>query len=276
MPTPNYTDFGIWAVNRDGSNFRRLTAGDVSLGDVAFSPDARYLAISVWDQTANRAKSDIFTMRLDGSEKTLRSDVDTAFAPVWSPFGPTLFFRGSTPGGDPDYWGIRRVNLGTGGPSAPLTYGKWRDGQMSWSPLGAPLPDVPPDREPPLAFLGTTLGVPSAPAATSSAKLHAASSEHKAAGRLPFLALDRTGIKRIDVAVGKRAHGRCRFLKKDGKLAKRSRCREPKYVRFRGEARWRKLTAKLPKGTYEVRFRTRDVKGHHTRKHPKRHVVHLH
>ncbi|MEA2350649.1 MAG: hypothetical protein QOG86_1590, partial [Thermoleophilaceae bacterium] len=172
-------------------------------------------------------------------------------------------------------WGIRRVDVGAAGTSVAVTDSDWRDGKMSWNPLGAELPAVPPDHDPPLAFLGTTLGVASAPA-SSKATVRAAANKQTPACRLPFIALDRTGIKRIDVAVGKRAHGRCRFLKKDGKLAKRSRCRTPKYVRFRGEARWRKLTAKLPKGTYEVRFRTRDVKGHHTRKHPKRHVVHLH
>lgn len=273
---PTYTDKGIWSVDRDGSNFRQLTAGDVFLGDVAFSPDGRYLAMSVGKPNGFNAEVDIFTVRLDGSERTLRSDVHTALTPTWSPFGPTLFFVGNADqSNNSSRWGIRRVNLGTGGQSVPVTDANWRDGKASWNPLGAELPAVAPDQDPPLAFLGTTLGLEGAPASDSNAKVRAAATSQKSAGRLPFLALDRTGIKRIDVAVGKRADGRCRFLKKDGTLAKRSKCGEPKYVRYRGDARWRKLTAKLPKGTYEVRFRATDVKGHRT-KHPKRHVVHLH
>jgi Tol biopolymer transport system component len=274
---PTYTDYGIWSVDRDGSNFRQLTAGDVYLADVAFSPDGRYLAMAVNDPNGFNAESDIFTVRLDGGERTLRSDVHTAFAPAWSPFGPTLFFVGSASQASQGIatWGIRRVDIGAGGASHPVTDSDWRDGKPTWNPLGAELPAVPPDEDPPLTFLGTTLGVEGAPASTSKSKLHAAVAEKKPAGRLPFLALDRSGIRRIDVAVGKRTHGRCRFLKKDGTLAKRSKCKKPKYVRYRGENGWRKLTAKLPKGTYEVRFRATDVKGHKT-KHPKRRVVHLH
>jgi dipeptidyl aminopeptidase/acylaminoacyl peptidase len=273
---PVYTDRGVWSVDRDGSNFRQLTAGDVTLGDVAFSPDGRYLAISVNKPGGFNAETEIFTLRLDGSERTLRSDVHTALTPAWSPFGPTLFFSGS-PSTDSftTTWGIRRVDIGTGGASVAVTNSEWRDGKASWNPLGAELPTVPADDDPPLAFLGTTLGVPSAPASNSRAKVHAAANGQKPAGRLPFLALDRSGIRRVDAAVGKRSGGRCRFLGKKGRLGARRRCRTPKYVRFKGDDNWRKLTAELPKGTYEVRFRATDDKGH-TTKHPKRRIVKLH
>jgi Tol biopolymer transport system component len=269
---PVYTDFGIWSVKRDGSDFRQLTAGDISLGDVAFSPDGRYLAMSV--TAPNTSRTDLFTVRLDGSDKTLRSDVHTAFAPTWSPFGPTLFFVGnaSSAGNASGTWGIRRIDL-RGGGSAAVTDSNWRDGKAAWNPLGAKPPAPAPDDDPPLVVLGSSLAAASPPAGARS-KLHAASASRSSKARLPFIALDRTGIRRIGVAVGKRAHGKCRFLRSYGRLGKKRACKKAEYVRYRGARRWHKLTANLPAGTYEVRFRTTDVKGHRTA-HPRRRVIEL-
>jgi Tol biopolymer transport system component len=269
---PVYTDFGIWSVNRDGSDFRQLTAGDINLGYAAFSPDGRYLAMAV--NTPNGTGTDLFTVRLDGSDKTLRSDVHTAFAPTWSPFGPTLFFVGNgssadTPAGT---WGIRSIDL-RGGGSAAVTDSKWRDGKVAWNPLGAEPPAPARDDDPPLVVLGSSFNAASATAGSRS-KLHAASAARASKARLPFIALDRTGIKRIGVAVGKRAHGKCRFLRADGRLGTKRACKKASYVRYHDARSWRKLTAGLPAGTYEVRFRTTDVKGHRTA-HPRRRVIEL-
>jgi hypothetical protein len=63
-------------------------------------------------------------------------------------------------------------------------------------------------------------------------------------------------------------------VKAGGKLGSRRACSKPHWFRVRTAKGWRKRVDDLPDGTYEIRFRTTDVKGHVT-KHPRRRVVKL-
>jgi hypothetical protein len=92
--------------------------------------------------------------------------------------------------------------------------------------------------------------------------------------RIPFIVVDRSGIRRVDAAVGLRVKGGCRFLGSDRKLGARRSCSSPRYVRVKSNGGWHKLTDKLPKGKYQVRFRTTDVRGNTVKK-PKPRTVRL-
>jgi hypothetical protein len=82
--------------------------------------------------------------------------------------------------------------------------------------------------------------------------------------RLPFFAVDYSGIDRLDAAVGRRVKGGCRFLLPSSELGARRSCSKPGYVRVKSVPNWRKRTAKLPDGKYQVRFRATDVRGNRT------------
>jgi WD40-like Beta Propeller Repeat len=258
------TDFGIWIANADGSDPERLTLGGVFLtsNGFAISPDWRYVAFMPADQPDDVA---LWTMKLDGSEFTRRTDVDFADDPVFSPFGPTLFFKEAT--GQDQHYILRRVDLAKGGPSTPVTDAAAQDSQPAWNPLGLELPPIKTDGKPPVVVLGPEVGVP--PAAT-----RAKTGGAKAPDRLPFMAIDRSGVKRVDVALARRKDGRCRFLQ-GSKLGLRKRCGKPVYFRYRGNRRWRAKLRGLAAGRYVVRFRTTDAKGNRT-KDAKPRVVHLH
>ena len=243
--SPSAAEYGIWSVNVDGSDPQRLMLGDIQPAGNGFSiaPDGRRLAVTLSDGS-------LYTVRTDGSELT-RLTTGVARRPVWSGLGNAIFFNG---GGATDGVAIYRAPIPPLAPPAPITTPGAGDHEPAWSLAGRATSALPLDELPPVTLLGERLESP--PPATS---------------RIPFMVVDRTGIRRVEAAVGLRVKGGCRFAGA-GRLGARRACTRPTYTRVKTLAGWRALTKRLPKGRYEVRFRTTDVRGN-TTKRPKPRVV---
>jgi hypothetical protein len=256
-PVPSQTD--LYMMDPDGSNQTRLTMGDLQLTTwpMSMSPDGRYLAFSSGEH--------LYTMSLADGRLVERDDGRFAGGPAWANFGRTLLYsaiesNSSTFCGCP-IWArdmltgdVKRVTADSGFTPA-------------WYPLGGSLPglpSLPKDVTPPSATL-----LPASPRSRTSA--HAAAAA-RPGDTIRFLVVDRSGIRRVDAAVGRRAgRGMCRFLV-GRRLGPKRACSRPLYRRVRGGLGWSSRVRHLRAGTYEVRFRTTDVRGNGTR-HPKRHVV---
>jgi Tol biopolymer transport system component len=265
------SDGGVWITDLSGDHQERLTTGGVHMsGDgFAISPDWRYLAFTLWDPSTTDI-GDMWTIKLDGTELTKRTDVTFADEPVISPFGPTLFFTNK----ERRWSNIKRVDLARGGPSQAVTNPPQGtgDGMPAWGPFDVDAPKPPTDDDSPAVLLGSDLGV--TPSAGTPASARAKSSTAAPGDRLPFLALDGSGVKRVDVALAKRVKGkRCRFLH-DENLGHTTRCGKPHYFGYVNPKVWKRHLRKLAAGRYVIRFRTTDAKGHRT-KHPKPRTVRL-
>jgi Tol biopolymer transport system component len=93
----------------DGSVTRLKSLGwrEVTIG--GFSPDGRYLAYAVQNESAPGAS--IFVLATDGSSESLLTDEARGgmASPAWSPDGTRVVFRPRDPGA-PDLWSLRVVN----------------------------------------------------------------------------------------------------------------------------------------------------------------------
>lgn len=80
--TQRQSTHDLWAVNADGSNPRRLTAGPGNNQGGAWAPNGRHLAF----QSSRRGRWQIFAMSLDGSEPTQITQGPGEYtSPSWSP-----------------------------------------------------------------------------------------------------------------------------------------------------------------------------------------------
>lgn len=260
-------DRGLVSTDITGQRITPLTFGEATpyfYDQLAFSPDGRYLATHTTLMGNQDAR--IWLMRLDtgktwpASEGPIGPDARYAGNPTFSLLGPALFYTDGFNTG-----AIKRVALREG--AAPASVSEGRVYSLDWSLLGGVLPRIPEDVLPPAVALGGEL--PGAPAPRR--RIDAAQSSRQS--RIPFFAVDYSGIARLDAAVGLRVKGGCRFLR-GAALGKRRSCSKPQYSRVKSVASWRDRTAKLPKGRYDVRFRATDVEGNRTRK-PRREVVRL-
>ena len=226
-------DRGLVATNILGGDVAPLTFGEATpplYGEIAFSPDGRYVAVHT--SLESNQDSRIWVMRLDTGDLWPAS-TGSANNPTFSLLGPALFYNEDT--------GAKRVALSRG--AQPTTVAPGRHYGLDWSLLGGVLPAIPKDVLPPAVSLED---VPEAPS------------------RLPFFAVDYSGIDRVDAAVGMRVKGGCRFLLPSRALSVRRSCSKPGYVRVKSVSNWSRRTAKLPDGKYQVRFRATDVRGNRT------------
>jgi hypothetical protein len=75
-------------------------------------------------------------------------------------------------------------------------------------------------------------------------------------------------VRSVRIALARYVHGhdRCRYLRRNGRLGRRSSCHRGQYLRARGARRWRiRIRAQLPAGRYEIRARARDRAGNRER-----------
>ena len=251
-------DYGMWVTDRFGTTPRRITAGDlpISSSGGSFSPSGLYLAITLWIDH----KPMIHAMRTDGTV-VRRVDGAVGYVPTWSGLGNAIFY---THGEGSDALGIYRLDLQPGSSPKRLTPPGSGGGRAEWSALGRLTTALPSaDELAPLTIVEHPPGPP-----------EPGRYRGPATSKIPYLAADISGVRRVDAAVGLRMSKReCRFLRTDGRLGPRRRCSDPVYGRAPLDGPgWRKRTKRLPKGTYEVRLKATDRRGNTTRK-PKRRVI---
>jgi len=69
-------------------------------------------------------------------------------------------------------------------------------------------------------------------------------------------------VRKVSVAVARRAGRRCRFLSRRGTLGRARSCAKPVYLRAKGTRRWSlRLKGRFAAGTYRVSVRSRDAAG---------------
>ncbi|HET8754897.1 MAG TPA: hypothetical protein VFM58_02750, partial [Solirubrobacteraceae bacterium] len=80
-------------------------------------------------------------------------------------------------------------------------------------------------------------------------------------------------VARVELAIARKTHHRCRYVKRSGRLTARRACSRSLFLAAHGTTSWR-LTAKrkLPRGTYTIRVRARDGAGNLQRRAAKRTV----
>lgn len=254
------TDYAAWSTKLDGSDLVRLTMGDVlpAAEGLSFSPDGRYVALTLFD-------GGLYTMRPDGSELKRRTN-HFGFHPAWSADGSTLFYSGP-PTDDPQEprTALYRQDLG-GGKRQRLLDPAGTDLDPTWSAAeGFSGISGASDRAAPAVLLGSQLGE-RAKTSQKRADKPAAKRPPVPRSRIPFIALDRSGIRKLKVSVALRVHGGCRFLKGSHLSKATSDCGRARFVRFRGAAWWAKRTSKLRDGTYVLRFAARDYRGNATKR----------
>ena len=279
---PGHSDYGVWMTTLDGSPPVRVTSGDVPVASngLSFSPSGLHIAMTV----AAGPEPQLYAMRTDGTEMRKIEDA-VGVDPTWAGTGGSLFYIN---GDHAMSTVVTRLDLRPGAKPVALTNSGGGDASPEWSALGGVTSGLPTrDDLPPVTLLGEQLGVPpgGAPgAAPSPASISSAqqigpgpppgSRSGPQRSRIPFLVIDGSGIKRVEAGVGLRVKGGCRFLTSSRKLGQRRSCSRPTYVRVADSAGWTKQTSKLPRGKYEVRFRTTDRRGNVTKR-PKRRVVTL-
>ena len=265
FPDPVRDDFGqtqgesaLYITDLNGENRERLAFGDFGLPPDALSPDGRWIAFPFHG---------LYTMRVGSGELTRLSDM-TAVDATWSADGPTVLFTAYPDWPNPEA-AIYGIDVSReAGPERLTPLGRG-DSDPDWAARDGDGPTrLASDHDPPAVLTKGQLRRDE-PKCAARAK-----SSASPVSRIPFFVVDGSGIKRAKASVGKRVSGGCRFSN-GKKLRARTPCSKPRYFSLRTAKGWRKAIDHLPDGTYEIRFRTTDVKGH-TTKHPKRRVVHLH
>jgi hypothetical protein len=69
-----------------------------------------------------------------------------------------------------------------------------------------------------------------------------------------------SAVARVEVAISRKAGRRCRFVTRSGKLSRARACGKPVWLKARGTTSWSLAPKrKLPRGTYTLRVRARDI-----------------
>jgi Tol biopolymer transport system component len=134
-PSPNGRTIalpGLWLVNANGANLRRVPGVEDDASDAAWSPGGRRLAFSCfWRLQGGASQSDVCTVAPDGSGFR-RLTMTGGGEPTWSPNGQIAFVRPVVYQGRPRLWTMAADG---GGPARRLTDGWARN--PSFSPGGS-------------------------------------------------------------------------------------------------------------------------------------------
>jgi WD40-like Beta Propeller Repeat len=201
-------------------------------------------------------------MSADGTDIRAHTADLGAGSPAWSPDGRSLVFSGAVgdPAGDVSH---DLFTLELAAPAAAPRVVAHGTGSLTlllnpdWFEAGVrlPAPDIRDSLAPMVRLLGSRDGL-SAGRAVSAARTLRGSRRS-----LRFFAIDRTGISNVAVAVAKRAGGRCRHVDRRGRLGPATACANARFLTVRGQRDFGRLVKRLRRGAYELRFRTRDVRG---------------
>jgi Tol biopolymer transport system component len=134
-PSPNGRTIalpGLWLVNANGANLRRVPGVEDDASDAAWSPRGRRLAFScLWRLQGGASQSDVCTVAPDGSSFR-RLTMTGGGEPTWSPNGQIAFVRPVVYQGRPRLWTMAADGVG---PARRLTDGWARN--PSFSPGGS-------------------------------------------------------------------------------------------------------------------------------------------
>ena len=230
---------GLHTANADGTGQRRLTHGDLGVGRarVEFGPDGENILFE--------AAAQVMLVRADG--RGVRSLARGGGA-TWIDARRVLF-SGAPPGQPAGLFVVDALS----GALRRLTTGP--DGSPDWS--GPPPPAPGRDRAGPAVVVAEQVwrgmegarGIP----------------PRGSAERLGYLAVDRAGVRRVEVALARRAGASgCRFYR-GGRFTARRPCRRLVWSGIRSGGAWRRQVRGLPEGRYIVRFRATDAGGRASR-----------
>lgn len=247
---------GRYALDPATGKETLLTLGEQS-DMVRFSPDGRRVALV--------AENKLIVAGADGNRihKPFGDAYVVAESLRWSRDSQTLFLSGPQAPGTPRLSSLLTWRLdGPALVATQLTSAPGQDVGMDWTDGGGRVPRSP-DRSAPTALLTDREGVPVASGtATRSARVL----RRRNTG---IVVLDKSGIKKVEVAVGrrvaKRKPDRCRFTSRTGKLLRARSCKRPRYVRVNTAAGWRSFAKRLGRGKRLIGFKTVDTAGNSTR-----------
>lgn len=266
---------GVFSVPAAGGAEERLTAGGVPVGrGLDFSPDGRHVAFSLFGY--------LWTMTAQGRDLRQRTGVPGVAAfglgdmsPTWAGLGSTMIFSSEVVRDRRDERRrvLHRLDLAQDGadrrpithPFSPYGSTPTGDAEPDWHPLALQPPLLPTrDNVAPAVRLFDASGHRPAATRRAGAAATAARARSVRRGALRFLAIDRSGIRRLEAAIHVRSGRRCRFAGRRG-LGRRRSCSRPAYFRATPEA-WRRRIAKLRPGTYGIRLRGTDSKRNRPRR----------
>lgn len=288
-PNPNSEGSGVYSVPLNGGRAVPVVIGAIPgsneesyVRTLAWSPDGRALAFSsgglIYSITADgrnlRRVSDIATGASDLAWTGSRSSGFLISEPDLPLSGDerrpsALFGSGPAPGARPLY----TLNLGSRGsrarPFTPLVTG--RTAQESFT--GDRAPDWIPARllPTPVDVLAPALDLVDGSDgrfAGHSRRQRRGRSRSVSARRLRFLAVDTSGVLRVEAAVSKRAgqgerRRLCRYST-GRRVTRRRRCSRPVFVPLRTSRTLARVTRVLGRGAVEIRLRARDRRGNRT------------
>jgi hypothetical protein len=248
-------------MRTDGTDRRQLTSGGAI--DAVYSPSGTRVAFADGGR--------IWTMNADGTGLVAWTADVGATQPVWSPFSEALLYTAETDPTAPDsIRNIFRLTLTKGSTPIRVTNDLAVLDQTTandWFRLGSVTIVAPkPDKLSPLVRLVGSSGVSGSVlldgtfASASAARAAAAPSLTAKRTKLAYTALDRTGIRSLQLALAKPAKGGCRWLTKKG-LGPVASCATPVLLTVRGSGDLAARLKKAPAGAYRITFRTTDVRG---------------
>ena len=236
----------VQSVSLAGIDRQAVTRGTLPLGPfaLAFSPDGQRLALTIAGLP--------YVVNADGTGfKRLSTTPANELALAAMP--PALFATGPSSTGSQ---AILQLALDGSGATRQITDGQATDAGLSWT-LGRPgLPVTIPNLLPP------TVGIPPLPTLPAASHARSAASD---APRLPYIAIDASGIRWVHAAVARLVGGGCRFRVR-GRFTQRQSCGHPRYFDATDPRAWRAATDPLPAGRYRVWFRAADTLGNTTRR----------
>jgi hypothetical protein len=243
---PDPTVEGLFSINADGSDERRLSTPGIFVGwGASFSPDGSHIALSILGS--------LYTMAADGSLLIQRTFDQLSSMPTWSLPGPSLIFEARpTDSQSESRTGIYRLDLSLPGATrVPVTDAQATDGSPDWHAFGGVLPRLLPDLSgPALGLINASPQGPSAIAGVASASRGRRRGPVRRRD-LRLVAVDAAGLRSVAAAI-------CR-------TRRRRDCRRRRWVRVPLSRGLGPRIRRLPPGRYRISLRARDRRGNVSR-----------
>ena len=252
----------VWTMAADGSGETRLSLGGLLSGIFAqYSPDGAQIAFSEDQET-------IYTIRSDGTGLKARTGAEGGSRPAWSRDSKSLVFDAITQR-EPDLVNnLVRLDLGSGSRTQLTKDTKTLDQNLNadwWEPGAPPTGSKKKDKLAPVVSLVGSRGFeapatlrPSSQSSASASGKRSVKSKRKSLG---LAVLDRSGIRKVEVALAVKDGGKCRWLDSGADPGDAAKCSRPRFIRVKDGKAFRRIAKKLAKGSYRVVFRTRDRLG---------------